>query len=493
MALKGSAKIELFNTDGTKEVVEHGNMITNAVNDFMFSARGEQSNIMRICNRGNSFIEQLFGGILLFKHTLNDDPDDYYIPSIDTVGYANLGAYGGLDIERGGFNESESGLQEDGTYKLVWDFATSQANGTIQSIALCPNMMGRIGLSNSSVSSEQISATTARPLVAPFDTNNRLSNNYYYNIVAVVGCIAYVIDANNISCEGAAKEGLKNNGGVLRFMRYDIAENRVSLRSMAAYSRYIDTVDVQLPSDFVNQFNKWKYAVNYSYDAKKKKICLFDCCYDSDVGKNATRKYVEIDIANGMNVELKTFTNNSPGVIQLRGSIYPAYQDYGHYTPLYMTGDYIVTVAMLDDKTRKMYVTKKSDNTDIKEVKYYNGNVFNLSGSTSAHESFFIRPIFTCGNLFVFGQSSSSQYTSFTAVYILDLTTGLLKKTNANEMTYRSNIPLDNKVTWGKTGTYMGLAISVCPFVLTTKNNLDAPVTKTASQTMKITYTLTEV
>lgn len=492
MSLKGSAKIELINADGTKEVVEHRNMITNAVNDLMFAARGEQSNIMRIASRGDSFIEQLFGGILLFKHTLNDDPDDYYIPSVDTVGYANLGAYGGLDIERGGFNASESGLQEDGTYKLVWDFATSQANGTIKSIALCPHMMGRIGLSNSAVSSEQVSVTTARPLVAPFDINNRLHDNYNYNIVAVVGNIAYVIDKNNISCATASSDGLKTNGGVLRFMRYDVAENSVSVKSRVAYGRYIDTIDVQLPSEFISQLDTQLGAVNCSYDAVSKKISLYDG-YKCTIGKNAARKYVEINIANGMSATLKTFTNNAPGVIQIYENFNNAFGDYGYYTPLYMTGDYIISVAMLDDKTRKMYVTKKSDNTDIKEVKYNNGNEFNLSGSTSTESSFYIRPVFTCGNLFVFGQSQGSQYTSFTAVYILDLTTGLMKKTNAKEMTYRSNIPLDNKVTWGKTGTYMGLAITVCPFVLTTKNNLDAPVTKTASQTMKITYTLTEV
>ena len=31
------------------------------------------------------------------------------------------------------------------------------------------------------------------------------------------------------------------------------------------------------------------------------------------------------------------------------------------------------------------------------------------------------------------------------------------------------------------------------PFFLSTKNNLETPVTKTSEQTMKVTYTLTEV
>ena len=73
------------------------------------------------------------------------------------------------------------------------------------------------------------------------------------------------------------------------------------------------------------------------------------------------------------------------------------------------------------------------------------------------------------------------------------MSTGLAKRINAKSMTYRSNVKLANKVTWGSTAAELGLSISVNPFVLCTKNNLDAPVTKTASQTMKITYTLTEV
>ena len=37
MALHGSATIELTNADGSKEVIKHDNMITNAVNDLLKS------------------------------------------------------------------------------------------------------------------------------------------------------------------------------------------------------------------------------------------------------------------------------------------------------------------------------------------------------------------------------------------------------------------------------------------------------------------------
>ena len=500
MALKGSAKIELVNADGTKEVVEHGNMITNAVNDLMYAARGEQSNIMRICNNGDSFVEQMFGGILLFKHTLTDDPDDYYISSVNTVGYANLGAYGGLDIERGGYNASESGLQADGSYKLVWDFATSQANGTIQSIALCPNMMGKIGMSNSAVSSEKVVARTLRPSIAPFDTNDNLLprsgntnglSNYGYNIFAVIGNIAYALHSDNLNCESS--KGVKNNGGVLKIYRFVVSESGVSLRSKVGSALYIDSIDVQLPTEYVSQLMSTNPSIDYAYIGEEKKLVLNRCRYSGErLAPNASIKYVEIDLLNGMGVSLKTFTNTTNGSIYFLGSCNPAYSEYGAYGFMFVTKDYIVAKAEVttDTTVHKLYVVRKSDNTDIKEVKFENGKEFTITANVS---SYHIKPVFSFGDIFVFGLTNGSQYTSFVSAYVLDMSKGILKEMNASEMTYRANIPLDNKVTWGKTGTYLALSVSVNPFVLTTKNNLDAPVTKTASQTMKITYTLTEV
>lgn len=485
MALKGKAKIELVNADGTKEVVEHGNMITDAVADLVYASRGEQSNIMRIEDRGISYAEALFGGILLFKHTLSSDPADYYIPSVKTAGYAANIAYSGEDIERGGFNTVESGLQADGSYKLVWDFATSQANGVIQSIGLCPAMMGRTGMSNYAVYSERIDATTKRPRLDPFEYNNYLDSTYGYNIVAVVGEVAYAIHADEIK-----GEVLKSNGGVLKIHKFDIASESVTLKSLLAWSRYLGSVDVQLPSDFVSSIASGSEAVSYCFSKEKNVLSLFRCAPNGDIAKNGTSKYAEIDFSNNMEVTSKTFTNNANGSIVFKAPK-PAWHSYGAYAPYHVLGDYIVTVVKLDSDERKMYVTSKSDNTDIKEVKWENGNEFTVP--TDSYNIDNIRLIFAFGNLFVFGTSQGDNYSELLHAYVLDLANGLVKKINAKNMTYRSNVELSNKVTWGKTGYNLGLSISVNPFVLTTKNNLDAPVTKTASQTMKITYTLTEV
>lgn len=483
MALKGSAKIELVNADGTKEVVEHGNMITDAVADLLYCSRGEQSNIMRISNNGDSLVENIFGGILLFKDNLSEDAADYYIPSVNTTGYASVSAYSGMDIERGSFNSVESGLQEDGSYRLVWDFATSQANGVISAIGLCPNMMGKIGMSNTIVSSESVVAVTTRSSLLPYNSDyGWMYSVYGYNIVAVIGDIAYAVFDANLSLNRDNTEAhIKNNGGFLKLYRFKICSSSVSLCSKAGVATLIDIIDVPVPSEFLDK----TYAFDCSYDEVGKRLILYYIAGIGRLSPNASMYYAEIEIENNMNVALRTFTNNSPYEIDIESSNNVCSQ-YGSYGNIFITKDYVVTKCSTNG-SYKFYVTNKNDNTDIKEVKWENGNEFAVTEAGVA------RPIFTCGNLFVFGFSENTQYTDFTSSYVLDMSTGLLKRTNAYRMTYRNNIPLANKVTWGKTGTCLGLSITVNPFILTTKNNLDAPVTKTASQTMKITYTLTDV
>ena len=505
MKLKGSATIELTNADGSKEVIEHDNMITNAVNDLLYVARGEQSNIMRIANNGERYVESLFGGIILFKDELNDDPDDYYIPSVRTTGYASLSSYGGLDIERGGFNQSESGMQEDGSYKFVWDFSTSQANGEIKAIGLCPSMMGKVGMSNATVSSEKLSLYVNRPAIAPFDTNCNLLprsgdtegfSNYGYNIVAVDGNIAYALHVDNLNANSGAEKGFVKNGGILKVFRFDVGMTGIGLKSKVGCANYIDCIDVKLPDEFLSTIQdngNDKYGINYSYDDVRKRIIIYPCNRSSHVNEKETIKYVEIEIENNMNVITRSFTNNAPGYIFMSGSYgyqQPAYSDYGNYTELFILNDYIVSQVVVEGK-RKIYVTNKEDNTDIKEVKYEDGREYSYSVSWKEYYCR-IRNIFTAGNLFAFGYSADSAYTSFSKACVIDLAKGLLKEINVENMTYRSNIPLANKVTFGRTGTYLALSITINPFVLTTKNNLGTPVTKTASQTMKITYTLTE-
>lgn len=492
MAIKGSATIELINADGSKEVIKHDNMITNAVSDLCSSYRGEIATILKVASYGDEYAKLLFGGILLFNDTLDPDPDNYCIPSLKITGYASQDAYAGLDVARGSVNAIETGVQSDGSYRLVWDFSTSQANGTIKSIGLCPNMMGQIGASDRIVASEakdfSMKILTTNPFSGDMlkDSVDGISG-YNFNIVAIFGDIAYAIESNNINC-GSGSGYICNNGGILKLYTFKLGLNPTSISDMVSKAKYIGCIDIQLPEEFISVLNSSDsnyYALSYSFDFDTGVLVLFPCTTKSDITSNGTTKYVEIEVKNNMNVSLHTFTNNTPGTIYTSVRYSPKTHNSGMYYNFYVGKNYIVACSWVDSKKR-LYVINRNDSTDVKAVKYESD-----SYPTWSTGSAIFTPAFTFGNMLVFRMGSSANTTY--EFFVLDLTTGIVKKTNASKMSVWNNLDIGKKFIFAGTGSNLQYFPTINPFILTTKNNLDSPVVKTASQTMKITYTLSEV
>ena len=140
--LKGKAIIELKNAvTGEVEKYEDENMVTKAIPDFfshnieglLFNMNGSPNdlngNMIPLCKNG-------IGGILLFADPLVEDENVYYAPSANPcTGYASNDVDSTANVMRGSLNLTES-IKLDKGYKFVWDFATSQANGTISAVAL---------------------------------------------------------------------------------------------------------------------------------------------------------------------------------------------------------------------------------------------------------------------------------------------------------------------------------------------------------------------
>ena len=496
MAIKGTATIELTNADGSKETYKHDNMITNAVNDLLKSQRGELATIMKHMKNGESYAQALFGGIMLFGETLDTDANKYFLPTTNIVGYASQDAYGGLDVARGSVNSSESGLQEDGSYKFVWDFATSQANGKISAIALCPNIMGQIGASDSIVNSERKDFQEVNGVVAPFNTNGYMLPsdgstegvpNYCFFVIAVVGDIAYCIDKGNVYYEsGSSNRYFKNNGNILKLYRFKLGSYNISVNNYCGMATYLDSIDVQIPSDFIDVLYDYtsECPLAFWFNSKDKKLIVFPCYKKSDIEVNGTTKYIEIELANNNTVNTYTFTNNTGGKIMRGGNNFDSY--YEQTYTMFICNDYIVNFSIVGSEN-KMYVTKKSDNTLVKEVKYSDSKGFGFSSTSTLY----FCPVFCRDNILVFSYKVDNGNYYY---YILDMETGIIKKTNARLLSNYSNCMVDigEDSVFARTYTYMNYRLIMNPFVLTTKNNLDSPVTKTSSQTMKITYTLKE-
>ena len=157
LELHGHTKLELFNAESGKleECVEDDNELTGALAEiFQGIGRFGASDSMtqkvgsgywtRDGYRRESFsLRQWFGGMLCFDK--NQDKDHPF-PSYDSAiiasgvdGQANIGA----NAIRGSFNSIESVFDWTGhEMKFVYDFATSQGNGRIASICLTPYLGG---------------------------------------------------------------------------------------------------------------------------------------------------------------------------------------------------------------------------------------------------------------------------------------------------------------------------------------------------------------
>ena len=170
MALKGTTRIELTNVKtGEKEVIEKDNLVTNVLSDLLnlnpmgmrlrsysntSNNTNNTSNADMYDELGESFEAGMLpicpnavGGILLYEDALEEDPDKYYAPMENLlVGYSSNDVNTTTDERRGSMNQTESGPLEDGTgYRFVFDFATTQANGTIAAVGLTSERGGKAG------------------------------------------------------------------------------------------------------------------------------------------------------------------------------------------------------------------------------------------------------------------------------------------------------------------------------------------------------------
>ena len=148
---KGTTKIELTNVKtGAKEIYQHENMVTNAVNDVLGMNPMGFKGMLADHSMLFPVVPKLIGGIMLCEKQLEENPEKYWVPNDNPiVGYSGFSVSDGADPKRGSLNQLESGELEDGSgYRFVFDFATSQGNGVISALGLTSDAGGSNGYGN---------------------------------------------------------------------------------------------------------------------------------------------------------------------------------------------------------------------------------------------------------------------------------------------------------------------------------------------------------
>lgn len=137
--LKGTMKIELtdVNTGQTETVLEQ-NMVTNALANI-FKPLGLVKDPYKMYESFAPYYQKLLGGLLLFDTNIEENEDMLYPPAnAKLIGCAVYGVQNNTKgKERGSYNQTESENNLTDRYmKYVYDFQTSQANGTIACVCL---------------------------------------------------------------------------------------------------------------------------------------------------------------------------------------------------------------------------------------------------------------------------------------------------------------------------------------------------------------------
>lgn len=156
--IKGHMTIELADGKTGKVVERHedDNLVTNGIKHYfknmgMFNSTPFYQYTGQIMNNNpQNLAIPLFGGLLLFDTAQEETAEHIFVSGGTKMTGNGINGYTSNDsvTEFGSYNSEESGWQSDGSFKQVWDFTTTQANGTIACACLVPRNYGAHGEGN---------------------------------------------------------------------------------------------------------------------------------------------------------------------------------------------------------------------------------------------------------------------------------------------------------------------------------------------------------
>ena len=485
MALKGKTTLELTDVNtGEVEKYEDCNMITNGLQEFLdpCGSWGIYP-FAKDSVRNTAVRNTLTGGIFLFDSKLDEDVANTYAnASVKMVGNGALGISNATSVtELGTYNSTESGVQADGSIKYVYDFLTSQANGTIQSVCLTSRVGGYMGYGNESqkrVYDAGLKDTEYQNSIYKYTNFLKLRDDFYatcmmyavYNEDAV-----YVVDPKCISTSTPVGELHWTKTKKIRINKYRLGVSSVGLTDYNYINSLIESYDVDIPQDIIDYMSagSGSYYVNWVApvaDANKREIfIIFSKNTDSCANGNF---FWIMKIDKDMQATAYKITNNT-GYNIYKTTMHCNSDSYNCYA---IDNDYFW--CWLQKSSYNLVGIKYADSTQIIETDVYTSSKLEI--------------IKTYNNMLEYGENYVGNYVNrnrdvFNTVRKKALTVnGYLENNNIYKVLFA-----DRKGLYlGCNGTTYFYLIKD-PRYLATINNLSEPVVKTASKTMKITYILT--
>lgn len=391
---------------------EKDNLVTNAVLQMIYSSVWASNTEGAAGSLWTPIFSKALGGLFLFDGTLTESADNIDLPSnAKLIAYAGQTSNAG-DPARGSYNSAESVYTANG-FTTVWDYTTSQANGTIAALARTSHLFSSFPLAYQAqgytLNYKEGSSDAISPIWLGYD-----STNHYL----------YAGTYTNATIDGA----VYSNANIYR-IRQDLT--KITLLNVMPPAAQMELVKTLTSSDGSARCYDWaydKYANNFVY---------------------ITGTTIHLVSMDGTHTT-KTATGTS-------GDKFAVTENY--YWRASGSTIYRITKSNTSDVASfASPITASTLCPDACEndIVYVHG-----AGSSSAKESSIVYPD---GDTVDMGSTAAASYSSYSQRQVGQFYSG-----GGSENVWR---PRTN---------YLG-----------TIANLDSPVTKTSSQTMKITYTLTE-
>lgn len=243
--MKGQTIIELKDVKtGKIEKYVDNNMMTNAIAE-MFKTRG------LVATTGldrNNLMKQTLGGIVLFDKVLEESVNTLQPPSdVNMVGNASMDVTSSDSVtEMGSYNSNESGWQNDGSFVAVYDFGTSQANGTIACVCLTSDVGGYVGYGNTT---SNVSKSTTKSLRAYQGAqNNYLMIDYRIIFADYANSVVYTVKNSQFS-DNSDDYLMKTKK--LKIQKRKVPLSKVNLRGTMTSWVLVNETEVTIPDAFV--------------------------------------------------------------------------------------------------------------------------------------------------------------------------------------------------------------------------------------------------
>lgn len=493
MRIKGKTKIELtdVNTNVT-ETFEDNNMLTNAMANFFnpFGVFGNYPENDDAIN-GTQPLEWLTAGLMLFDSAIPENVNTTYMPA--SVKMTANGAKGisnsGNVTNMGSYNASESEVIKDGnnvTIKYVYDFLTSQANGTIACACLTSKAGGYMGMGNvtAKIRTEKFNLETYQGNCRGNEKKPAFTfNNYSY---APYCCLAYpvysedavyIVDPQSVYYAGSsytdqrAQHWSQTNKIKVHKMRAGF--KTVGLLDGGEINHKKQTWEITVPQEILSYMGTSVGYSNVYSDATTRTIYI--TFVKNDYYVSAGSSFYVLKINSDMTATAHRITNNTGFKLSISDN-----SSSSGYRCVAFNDDKLYAWGNVSSGNYKLFAIKVTDSTQVYET------VAQASSAVAVYKM-------ADGLLGIEGDWISS-YDYYNAS-IYDTINDTIKEVNGYGTNMRRITPFADI-----SGVYIeeyaisndiAYRVRKDPRFLATINNLASPVEKTAEKTMKVIYTLT--